>query len=137
MTSLLPKPLDDSLHARAPAAPDSTARDTTRRDTTARERPGLREIEGPRARPERQGANQPLTTRPQLTDQLVLRVPQPWKPEGKYELEVRGVRNVSGVSGDVKGVLTVPKVEPRDTLRGRGDSLAPPGDSLKRVKKRS
>jgi Big-like domain-containing protein len=137
VTSLLPKPLDDSLHERAPAAPDSTARDTTRRDTTARERPGLREIEAPGARLERQGANQPLTTRPQLTDQLVLRVPQPWKPEGKYELELRGVRNVSGVSGDVKGVLTVPKVEPRDTLRGRGDSLAPPGDSLKRLKKRS
>lgn len=137
VTSLLPKPLDDSLHARAPAAPDSTRRDTTRRDSTARERPGLREIEEPRARAERQGANQPLTTRPELSDQLVLRVPQPWKPEGKYELEVRGVRNVSGVSGDVKGVLTVPKVQPRDMLRGRGDSLAPPGDSLKRVKKRS
>ena len=134
VTSLLPKPLDDSLHARAP---DTTARDTTRRDTTARERPGLREIERPGARLEREGANQPLTTRPQLTDQLVLRVPQPWKPEGKYELEVRGVRNVSGVSGDVKGVLTVPKTEPRDTLRGRVDSLAPPGDSLKRLKKRS
>ena len=137
VTSLLPKPLDDSLHARAPAAPDTTARDTTRRDTTARERPGLREIEGPGADSSAEGANQPLTTRPQLTDQLVLRVPQPWKPEAKYELEVRGVRNVSGVSGDVKGVLTVPKAEPRDTLRGRGDSLAPPGDSLKRLKKRS
>ena len=127
----------DRLHARAPAAPDTTARGTTRRDTTARERPGLREIEGPGSILEREGANQPLTTRPQLTDQLVLRVPQPWKPEAKYELEVRGVRNVSGVSGDVKGVLTVPKAEPRDTLRGRGDSLTPPGDSLKRLKKRS
>jgi hypothetical protein len=137
-TSLLSKPLDDSLHARTPGPADSTARDTTRRDTTARERPGLREIEGPGARGRnRQLENQPLTTRPPLSDQLVLRVPQPWTPEGKYELEVRGVRNVSGVSGDVKGVLTVPKHEARDTLRAPGDSLAPPRDSLRRLKKRS
>jgi hypothetical protein len=138
LTSLLPKPVDDSLHARTPGAPDSTARDTTRRDTTARERPGLREIEGPGARGlERQAVNQPLTTRPMLSDQLVLRVPQPWTPEGKYELELRGVRSVSGVTGDVTGVLAIPKREARDTLRRRADSLAPPADSLKRLKKRS
>jgi hypothetical protein len=132
VTSLLPKPVDDSLHARTPAA-----RDSTRRDTTALERPGLRELERPGARPPREATNQPITTRPPLSDQLILRVPQPWRPEGKYELEVRGVRNVSGVTGDVKGVLTVPKPEARDTLRARVDSLAPPGDSLKRPKKRS
>ena len=141
VTSLLSKPVDDSLHARAPAARDTTARDTTardttRRDTTRRERPGIREIEGPGAG-QRQGMGQALTTRPPLSDQLVLRVPQPWKPESKYELEVRGVRNVSGVTGDVKGVLSIPKPEARDTLRARADSLAPPGDSLKRPKKRS
>jgi hypothetical protein len=137
ITSLLPKPVDDSLHAQAPPA-DTTARDTTRRrDTTAVERPGLREIEGPGAMRERQGKNKPLTTRPPLSDQLVLRVPRPWTPEGRYELEIHGVRNVSGVSGDVKGVLAVPKAESRDTLRGRNDSLSPARDSLRRGKKRS
>ncbi|MEO7986488.1 MAG: Ig-like domain-containing protein, partial [Gemmatimonadales bacterium] len=37
--SILPKPLDDSLNAKAAAA-----RDTTAKDTTARARPGLREV---------------------------------------------------------------------------------------------
>jgi hypothetical protein len=138
VASLLSKPMDDSLHAPTPGPVDSTARDSIRRDTTARERPGLREIEGPAARGRnRETVNQPLTTRPPLSDQLILRVPQPWTPEGKYELEIRGVRNVSGVSGDVKGVLTVPKREARDTLHTPRDSLAPPGDSLRRLKKRS
>jgi hypothetical protein len=141
VTSILPKPLDDSLHARAP---DSTARDTTRRDTTARERPGLREVERPGAARGREVVNQPLTTRPQLSDRLVVRVPVPWKPEAKYELELRGVRSVSGVTGAARGVLAIPKREARDTLRARGDSLAqprdslaPPKDSLPRPKKRS
>lgn len=139
VTSLLPKPVDDSLHARETAARDTTARDTTGRDTTARERPGLREVEGPgaEARAQRE-ANKPLTTRPQLSDQLVLRVSRPWKPEAKYELELHGVRNVSGVAGDANGVLTIPKRQPldslkalTDSLKGRADSLAPPRDSLK------
>ena len=138
VTSLLSKPVDDSLHARAPAPSDSTARDTTRRDTTGLERPGLREIEGPGARERgRQATIQPLTTRPPLSDRLVLRVTKPWKPESKFELEVRGVRSVSGISGVAKGVLTIPKPEARDTLRSRADSLGPRPDSLKRLKKRS
>src|SRR5262249_9373294 len=67
ITSLLPKPVDDSLHAQAPPPSDSTARDSTRwRDTTAVERPGLREIEGPGAMRQRQEMNKPLTTRPPL-----------------------------------------------------------------------
>ena len=138
VTSLLPKPVDDSLHARAPGAPDSTARDSTRADTTRKERPGLREIEGPAADARaRAQANQPLTSRPRLSDQLVVRVSSPWRPEAKYELELQGVRNVSGVAGEAKGVLAVPRREARDTLRPRGDSLAQPKDSLKRLKKRS
>ncbi|HEY8256241.1 MAG TPA: Ig-like domain-containing protein [Gemmatimonadales bacterium] len=139
--SLLAKPVDDSIHGRSAGAPDSTALDSTRRDTTRRERPGLREIERPGAQ-----ANQPLTSRPRLFDQLVLRVRARWKPEAKYELEVRGVRNVSGVAGDGKGVLTILKVEARDSLAKRGeadtlrpriDSLGRPKDSLPKLKKRS
>jgi len=135
VVSLLPKPVDDSLH-RGTAGKDTTARDTTGRDTTARERPGLRQVEGPgaEARAKRE-ANKPLTTRPGLSDQLVLRVSQPWKPEAKYELELHGVRNVSGVAGDARGVLTIPKRQPLDSLKARADSLAPPRDSLKRPAK--
>jgi hypothetical protein len=130
--SILPKPIDDSLHGgRQAGARDTLGRDTTRADTAGRERPGIRELERPGA-----GAGkgtQELTTRPRLSDQLVLRVRAPWKPEAKYQLDVRGVRSVSGVTGDATGVLTIPKREARDTLRERegADSLKPRADSLR------
>jgi hypothetical protein len=65
-------------------------------------------------------------------------VPQPWKPEGKYEVEIRGLRTVSGVTGNVRGGMTVKPVAAADTTAARGaDSLKrrPPktrADSLKR-----
>jgi Bacterial Ig-like domain len=119
VASLLPKAVDDSLHARLPGVPDSVARDSTRADTTTRtKRPPLRETGDPTAgAPARQAATQPLTSRPRLFDQLVLRVSSPWKPEATYELELRGVRNVSGVTGEAKGVLSVPRREARDSLK--------------------
>jgi len=139
VASLLPKPVDDSLHggeraARDTTAGDTTAGDTTTRDTTAARRPGLEEVEG--APPARRGVRaavepKPLTTRPPLTDRLVLRVRQPWKPEGRYAIVVRGVRNVTGVAGDVAGVLTVPKAPAVDSLRRGADSLKRAPDSLR------
>ena len=132
IVSLLPKPLDDSLNRRTPA-PDTAAADTTRSDTTradsaGRARPGIVELQEP-------GAGQklkPLTSRPPLTDRLVLRVPKPWKPGGHYEVEIRGLRNVSGVAADTaKGALTVPEPAAADTSaarRGR-DSLQRRPDS--------
>jgi Bacterial Ig-like domain len=147
VTSVLPKPLDDSLNRRATPARDTTVRDTTARDTTRRDttaadttRPGGRRglvqagPGGPRARTELE----PLTSRPPLSDKLILRVPQPWKPEGKYEVEIRGIRTVSGVTGDVRGGMTVKPVAPTDTTAARGaDSLKQRlpktrADSLKR-----
>jgi hypothetical protein len=131
--SILPKALDDSLHGKQAGGLDTTARDTTRADSSRRERPGIREIEGPGARG-RQATGAELTTRPRLSDQLVLRVRSPWKPESKYEIELRGVRSVSGVTGEAKGVLTIPKREAADTLprqRQGADSLKPRADSLK------
>lgn len=149
VTSVLPKPLDDSLNRRAAAARDTTARDTTRRDTTAADttrrgrRPGI--IEAVPGRLRGRTELEPLTSRPPLTDQLILRVPQPWKPEGRYEVEIRGIRSVSGVTGDVRGAMTVKPAAAPDTTRTRGaDSLKqrPPrtgADSVKRPppKKRS
>jgi hypothetical protein len=44
-------------------------------------------------------------------------VSSPWTPEAKYELELGGVRNVSGVAGEAKGVLAVPRRETRDSLK--------------------
>jgi hypothetical protein len=130
VTSVLPKPLDDSLNRRAAPARDTTARDTTRRDTTAADttragrRRGIVEV-GP-GRPRVRTELEPLTSRPPLTDRLILRVPQPWKPEGKYEVEIRGLRSVSGVTSDVRGGMTVKPVAAADTTAARG------ADSLKR-----
>jgi hypothetical protein len=141
IASLLPKPLDDSLH-RPAVTKDTTKADTTRADTTRadttqadsarRARRGIVEFE---ERPAG-GAGQrlkPLTTRPPLTDRLVLRVPRPWTVGKQYEIELRGIRNVTGVSGDAKGVLTVPKPAPADTTGRAADSLKRQRpDSLKR-----
>ena len=130
VTSVLPKPLDDSLNRRAAPARDTTARDTTRRDTTGADttRPGRRRgiVEVGPGRPRARTELEPLTSRPPLTDRLILRVPQPWKPEGKYEVEIRGLRSVSGVTTDVRGGMTVKPVAAADTTAARG------ADSLKR-----
>ena len=79
----------------------------------------------------REEAEKPLTNLLLLFNQLVVRVPAPWKPEAKYVLEIRGVRSVSGVSGDVSGVLTIPKREATDSLRTGKDSLRARKDSLR------
>jgi hypothetical protein len=121
IASLLPKPADDSLNRRTPA-PDTSAADTLgARDSVA---PGRRPIQGPRGRAP---TNQVLTSRPPLFDRLVLRVPRPWSPGGRLVLEIRGVRNVTGVAGTAVGVLAVPertKAAPQDTIgrRTRPDS---------------
>ena len=107
VTSILPKPVDDSLNRRGAPA-DTTAADTLA-DTTGARRPGERR---------RAPAAAALTSRPPLFDQLVLRVPRPWAPGARLVLEVRGVRNVTGVAGNAVGVLAVPekpKAPPKPT----------------------
>ena len=130
VTSLLPKPVDDSVHRPADAARDTTAADTARAG-----RPGIVELEeGRPAVPRGRAAAElkPLASRPPLTDRLVLRVQWPWKPEGKYEVEIRGVRNVSGIAGDTRGALSVPKAPAADSIRRGPDSLKLTPDTLKR-----
>jgi Big-like domain-containing protein len=137
VVSLLPTSVDDSLHR--PAGRDTTAKDSTRRDTTARARPGIAPVEEPaprgargaRARPRRE--LQPLTSRPPLFDRLVLRVARPWTAGGKYEVEIRGIRNVSGVRGDTRAAFQAPKAAAPDTTKrtakpakpGTADTLPP------------
>ena len=127
VVSVLPKPVDDSLH-RPRDARDTTAADSARADTARARRPGIAEVEGvPPAAGVAPGRAElkPLTSRPALTDMLVLRVARPWRPGARYEVEIRGLRSVSGVAADVKGVLAVPAaVAPDSTARG--------ADSLKR-----
>jgi hypothetical protein len=86
----------------------------------ARRRPGIAAAEP-----------KPLTSRPPLTDRLVLRVERAWKPDTKYAVEIRGLRNVTGVAGNPTGVLTVSKAPAPDSLRRAADSLKrTPPDSL-------
>ena len=131
VTSLLPKPLDDSLHRRTPAAAD-TADTLARADTV----PRRRQARPPRAAPP--PTSEALTTRPPLFDRLVLRVPRPWRPGARLVVEVRGVRNVTGVAGNAVGVVAVPeKAQPqagapkvdrrRDTTRARTTPEQPSG----------
>jgi hypothetical protein len=75
-----------------------------------------------------------LTSRPLLTDQLVIRPAAPWRPGGRYTVEIRGVRNVTGVSGDVVGALVVPERAPRDSLAPPADSLKPGADTTRRAR---
>jgi hypothetical protein len=110
VASVLPRPLDDSLNRKVEPPADSARRDTTRADTL-----GPAEAPGPEGRPTRESAM--LTSRPQLNDQLVLRVRQPWTPGGRYVVTVRNLRNVTGVSGEATITLAVPERQPEDTTR--------------------
>jgi hypothetical protein len=138
VTSLLPKPLDDSLNRRPAPGRDSTARDTTGADTTRPGIPrGLIEVPpGPAPRGRAPAQLEALSSRPPLTDRLILRVPQPWKPEGRYEVEIRGLRTVSGVTGDVRGAMSVKAPAAADSTARGADSTRRAGgraaDSLKR-----
>jgi hypothetical protein len=121
IASLLPKPVDDSLNRRTPAA-DTSAIDTLERGDSI----PLRQRAAPTPR-NRAVSNEPLTSRPPLFDRLVLRVPKPWAPGARLVLEVRGIRNVTGVAGTAVGVLAVPERTKPTTgdsaqVRGRRDS---------------
>ena len=146
VSSILPQPVDDSINGiRTPAGDSTGVLDSTGVDTS---RAGRRIAPGRRGR----AAEEPLPSRPPLYDRLVLRVPRPWAPGSRLALEVRGVKNVSGVAGNAVGVVAVPekpKAEPKDSVKGRqprdslkrrqpGDSVRPtnprrtPADSLKK-----
>ena len=110
VTSILPKPVDDSLNRKVTAPVDTgVIEDTLGVADTTRGRGRL----GPRVR----GAapSQPLTSRPALFDALTLRVPRPWAPGARLVLEVRGVRNVTGVAGNPVGVVAVPEKPKAET----------------------
>ena len=73
-----------------------------------------------------------------LISQLMLQLASPMDTSGQYAVELRGVRNVTGISADVRGIFVAPKpvpirVAPTDSLIPdslRTDSL--PADTLPR-----
>ena len=126
VASILPAPVDDSLHGRAPRSDSTAVADSVAADTTPARRKPAPTLPGRPAAP----AQERLTARPPLYDRLILRVPRPWKPGSRLVLEIRGVRNVTGVAGDAVGVVAVPEKKaappPSDSLRkARRDSAAP------------
>lgn len=71
---------------------------------------------------------EPLTTRPALTDRLVIRLDTVLIPSARYVVEVRGVENLSRASTTSLLVLVIPDAPPRDTTT-RPDTSAVPPDS--------
>ncbi len=112
--SILPQPVDDSIHRTASPAEDSSAvGDSAAVDTS---RAGRRMA--PRARDP--AVEEAKPSRPPLSDRLVLRVPKPWAPGSRLALEIRGVKNVTGVAGNAVGVVAVPekaKADSSDSLK--------------------
>ena len=139
VTAVLTQARYDSLMARERAvadslrrAADTTAkRDTTRRDTTAAGRRGATPTPADTA-----ALRRLLSQRPVPTDRIVIRVDKPLTPAHHYLARLRGLRSLSGVTGDAQAVLSVPKAPPpppppppkagaRDTTRVRRDSTKP------------
>ena len=143
--SVLPPAIDDSIQrASRPTTRDSTARPDKRADSvppSPEKRPALvpapDSAKAAMARLDStlrtqtkadSGARKP--SRPPLYERLVVRLSEPLAPGGKYAVEVRGARNVSGATGDSKAGFTVPERPriPVDTTKikaEKGDSTGP------------
>src|SRR5581483_2106464 len=50
--------------------------------------------------------------RPPLSDRLTLRAGEPWHPGDRLELEIAGVRTVTGVTGTVRAPLVIERPKP-------------------------
>jgi len=84
-----------------------------------------------RAQPRPPPRLEPLTTRPALLEQLLVRVDSILAPGGRYIVETRGLRNPNGAVSPGFLVLVVPEPPPapRDTAAARPDTAATPPDT--------
>jgi hypothetical protein len=83
-----------------------------------------------RGRPTDDTSRAKKPSRPPLYERLIMRLAEKLEPGGKYAVEVRGIRNVNGATGDSKAGFTVPEKSrvPADTAKIRaekGDSTRP------------
>jgi len=68
--------------------------------------------------------------RPPLSDRLTLRAGEPWHPGDRLELEIAGVRTVTGVTGTVRAPLVIERPKPGRVPSDTG-RRAPAADSLR------
>lgn len=118
----LPRAAYDSAFPPVPPAPvDSAARDSLV-DSTGRAPPA---VPPPRVAIDTMG-RRPLTTKPPLTQRLIIRVEEALVPGERYLVDLSGVRNVTGTAGRGRVVLSVaaaPVRTPPDST-GRPDTAA-------------
>jgi hypothetical protein len=121
----------DSVRARARA--DSVRADSIARAAAAIRIPGA----GRRAPPIHDTTGTaPLKTKPPLFDKLYIRVSEPLKPGSNYAVLVRGLRNLSRISGNPRAVVRIPELKPpADTSKAKPDtSKAKPDTSKAKAK---
>jgi hypothetical protein len=80
------------------------------------------------ARPARQ--LDPLTTRPALSDQLIVRLDTVLIPEGRYVVEATGLTNPGGIATTSFLVLVVPAPPPPDTTTRPDTTATRPGTTV-------
>ncbi len=125
VSSILPQPVDDSLHGRKTPIDSAGVGDSIARPDTLRR--------GRRTPPPGR-ADSIKPSRPPLNDRLVLRVPRPWKPGSRLTVELRGVRNVSGVAGTAVGLLAVPDADTSTVKPAAPGAGRTPADSARRAR---
>lgn len=69
--------------------------------------------------------------RPQLSDRMVLKVGEPWHPGDRFLIQLTGIRTVSGITGDSRGVLAIPEPKAAPGPPSAADSAR--ADSIRRV----
>jgi len=125
-TAYAPKPKPDTT-AGADSAKARARADSVRADSIARAReaaairiPGA---ERRRAPVQDTTGTGPLKTKPPLFDKLYIRVAEPLKPGTNYAVQVHGLRNLSRIAGNPRGVVRVPEVKPpADTTKAKPDT---------------
>lgn len=138
VAAILPRAAYDSLFRPRPPARDTAAADTLppREPAAAPPTPAPPPAGARRQAPADTGDRGPLTSRPVLFDQLLIRTESPLEPGGRYVVEIRGIENVSRISGTAIQGIQIP-ARPAPPTRpaadtARADSVPPPADTTGR-----
>jgi Bacterial Ig-like domain len=144
VTAILPQTAYDSTFKPAAAPDTATLSDSAKAVLAARkaQQDSIRRADSLKAEADRARAARrrpaaprdtvdraPLTTKPPLYDKLYIRLDTTLIPGAKYVIDVKGVRSVSGVTGDAFLGLQVPVPPKPPPDSGKADSAAVKPDS--------